>query len=72
MASRYIVALDQGTTSCRAILLGAEGQVEGVAQKELTQHYPRPGWVEHDPLEIWNSQREGFDQVIRDRGTSPS
>jgi glycerol kinase len=52
---RYILAIDQGTTSTRAILFDGEGHPRGMSQKELGQHYPRPGWVEHDPEEIWRS-----------------
>src|SRR5690606_26602540 len=52
----YILALDQGTTSSRAILFDRDGSIVGVAQREFTQHFPEPGWVEHDPLEIWSSQ----------------
>ena len=51
----YILAIDAGTTNNRAILYDHAGQITGVAQRELTQHYPTPGWVEHDPLEIWES-----------------
>ncbi len=50
-----ILAIDQGTTSSRAIVFGADGEIRAVAQRELTQHYPRPGWVEHDPEEIWRT-----------------
>jgi glycerol kinase len=53
---KYILALDQGTTSSRAILFDAQGQVAATAQKEFEQHYPQPGWVEHDPSEIWSTQ----------------
>ncbi|MET0262371.1 MAG: glycerol kinase GlpK [Rariglobus sp.] len=53
---RYILALDQGTTSSRAIVFNAAGEIVSVAQKEFKQHYPKPGWVEHDPLDIWSSQ----------------
>jgi len=53
---RYILALDQGTTSSRAIVFDRAGAAVATAQKEFTQHYPQPGWVEHDPLEIWASQ----------------
>jgi glycerol kinase len=52
----YILALDQGTTSSRAIVFDHDGSVRAVAQKEFTQRFPQPGWVEHDPLEIWASQ----------------
>jgi glycerol kinase len=54
-ASPYILAIDQGTTSTRAILFDAAGRARSTAQIELTQHYPQPGWVEHDPEEIWRS-----------------
>lgn len=51
-----LLALDQGTTSSRAILFDRQGDIQAVAQQEFTQHYPMPGWVEHDPAEIWQSQ----------------
>ena len=53
---KYVMALDQGTTSSRCILFDKSGQVCSLAQKEFAQYYPKPGWVEHDPLEIWSSQ----------------
>jgi glycerol kinase len=53
---QYVLALDQGTTSSRSILFDAQGQVRTVAQKEFEQVYPNPGWVEHDPNEIWSTQ----------------
>ncbi len=53
---KYIMALDQGTTSCRCILYDKKGQVKSVAQKEFLQIYPQSGWVEHDPMEIWSVQ----------------
>jgi glycerol kinase len=56
--ARYVMALDQGTTSSRAILFDREGAVAAVEQREFPQHFPRPGWVEHDPEEIWESQLE--------------
>jgi glycerol kinase len=49
----YLLAIDQGTTSTRAILFDAAGEVHHTARIELAQHYPQPGWVEHDPEEIW-------------------
>jgi len=52
----YILALDQGTTSSRAILFNRDGEIKGVAQREFRQIFPQPGWVEHDPLEIWTTQ----------------
>jgi glycerol kinase len=51
----YLLAIDQGTTSTRAILFDAAGNAHHIARRELTQHYPQPGWVEHDPEEIWTS-----------------
>lgn len=54
--SKYILAFDQGTTSSRAILFNREGAQISIAQKEFTQIYPKPGWVEHDPNEIWSTQ----------------
>ncbi len=53
---KYILALDQGTTSSRCILFDKSGNICSMAQKEFTQYYPKPGWVEHDPMEIWSSQ----------------
>jgi glycerol kinase len=54
--SKFILSFDQGTTSSRAILFDHEGQIHGIAQKEFTQHFPAPGWVEHDAMEIWSTQ----------------
>lgn len=54
--SQYVLALDQGTTSSRAILFDRAGKVCGVDQYEFAQHFPKPGWVEHDAIEIWHSQ----------------
>lgn len=53
---KYIMALDQGTTSSRCILFDKKGNICSMSQKEFTQHYPKPGWVEHNPMEIWSSQ----------------
>ena len=53
---KYVMALDQGTTSSRCILFDKSGHMRSVVQREFTQIYPKPGWVEHDPLEIWSSQ----------------
>jgi glycerol kinase len=63
-----ILALDQGTTSSRAILFDRQGQVFATAQQEYPQHFPQPGWVEHDPLDIWNSQLACARQVLRESG----
>jgi glycerol kinase len=56
IAMPYLLALDQGTSSCRSIVFGADGHMRAMAQEELTQIYPQPGWVEHDALEIWRLQ----------------
>jgi len=61
---RFILALDQGTTSSRAIVFNHEGEIEAVAQKEFPQIYPRPGWVEHDPMEIWSSQSSTANEAL--------
>lgn len=52
----YVIALDQGTTSSRCILFDRQGTPRSAAQKEFRQIYPKPGWVEHDPMELWSSQ----------------
>ena len=53
---KYILSLDQGTTSSRAIVFDKQGSIISIAQKEFTQYFPQPGWVEHDPNEIWSTQ----------------
>ena len=53
---KYIMAMDQGTTSSRCILFDKAGNICSSAQKEFAQYYPKPGWVEHEPHEIWSSQ----------------
>src|SRR5471032_100052 len=63
---QYILALDQGTTSSRAILFDHHGQICGSAAQEFPQHFPHPGWVEHDPNEIWNSQLTVARKVLHD------
>lgn len=60
----FIIALDQGTTSSRAVAFDQNGTLKGIAQKEFKQYYPKSGWVEHDPLEIWESQWCVFEQLI--------
>ncbi len=60
----YIVALDQGTTSSRAILFNKKGEIVNIAQKEFQQIYPKSGWVEHDPQEIWSSQMAVFTEAL--------
>jgi glycerol kinase len=61
---KYILTLDQGTTSSRAILFNNEGKIASIAQKEFTQFYPKPGWVEHDPMEIWSSQASVITEAV--------
>jgi len=70
--SRYIMALDQGTTSSRAILFDAEGRAAAVDQYEFEQHFPNPGWVEHDPDEIWQSQLRAARGVLQKAEASAS
>ena len=65
---KYLLALDQGTTSSRAILFSLEGRPVAMAQREFRQLYPRPGWVEHDPLEIWESQLGVAQEALRQAG----
>ena len=69
---KYILALDQGTTSSRAILFDNEQNIVGISQKEFTQIYPREGWVEHDPMEIWSSQYGVMMEVIAQSGVEAS
>ena len=66
--AQYILALDQGTTSSRSILFDHAGEIKSVAQKEFTQIFPQPGWVEHDPREIWSSQASTIAECITSVG----
>ena len=66
--SQYILALDQGTTSSRAIAFDREGAIAAVSQQPLPQHYPCAGWVEHDPMEIWSSQYGVMNEVVAQSG----
>ena len=66
MAEKYILSLDQGTTSSRAIVFNHKGEIVGLAQQEFSQIYPKPGWVEHDPKEILSSEMSSaFAAIIR-------
>ena len=65
---KYILALDQGTSSSRAIIFDHDGNPLAVSQKEFTQHFPRPGWVEHDPEEIWSSESSVMLDVVKKSG----
>lgn len=71
MDKKYILALDQGTTSSRAILFDKEQNIISVSQKEFTQIYPKESWVEHDPMEIWSSQYGVMTEAIAQSGISP-
>jgi glycerol kinase len=70
MAKEYVLAIDQGTTSSRAMLFNHDGTVAGVAQQEHEQIYPQAGWVEHDPKEIWDKTQQVTAQVLRDNNLS--
>ncbi len=65
---KYILALDQGTTSSRAIVFDKKGNIISVSQKEFTQYFPKPGWVEHDPTEIWSTQAGVAAEAIAKKG----
>ena len=68
MPEKYIVAFDQGTTSSRAIVLDHDANVVSIAQREFTQIYPQPGWVEHDPMEIWATQSAVWVEALAQAG----
>ncbi|MGN0321083.1 MAG: FGGY family carbohydrate kinase, partial [Lachnospira sp.] len=70
--AKYIMALDAGTTSNRCILFNKKGEMCSVAQKEFTQYFPKPGWVEHDPEEIWSTILESAKQACANIGASAS
>ncbi len=65
--TKYVMTIDQGTTSTRAMLFDHDGKVMGIKQKEHEQHYPKPGWVEHDPLEIWSSTQYVVQGVLNEQ-----
>ncbi len=67
-----VLALDQGTTSSRALVFDESGAVLGADQNEFTQHFPNPGWVEHDPLEIWDSQLRAARGALERAGLAAS
>ena len=70
--SQFILALDQGTTSSRAIVFAHDGSVRAKAQKEFTQYFPQPGWVEHDALEIWSTQSGVMQEALSSAGIRAS
>lgn len=71
MDKKYVIAFDQGTTSTRTIIFDDKGTIHAISQKELTQHYPQSGWVEHDANKIFNDQKETFQTVLKDSGINP-
>ncbi len=71
MTGKYILSLDQGTTSSRAVIYDHDGKICSVAQKEFRQIFPKPGWVEHDPTDIWSSQMAVASEVIAKMGILP-
>jgi len=72
MSKKYVIALDQGTTSSRAVLFDQSGSIVGIAQKEFTQIFPKPGWVEHNPDEIWSSQKDVLYQMVKEKDIDPN
>ena len=70
--AKYIMALDAGTTSNRCILFNKKGEMCSVAQKEFTQYFPKPGWVEHDADEIWSTLLEAAKQALANVGANAS
>lgn len=69
--AKYVMALDQGTTSSRCILFDKRGEIRSVAQKEFEQYYPKPGWVEHNPMEIWSSELSVVTEAMALIGAGP-
>ena len=67
----YVLAIDQGTTSSRALIVDARGEVVATGQQLFAQHYPQPGWVEHDPLEIWESTQDAIGVALAGAGLLP-
>ena len=68
--SRFVLAIDQGTSSSRAIVFDHEARICGIGQRELPQHFPQPGWVEHDPGEIWATQSAAIVTALRAAGAT--
>ena len=68
MQPPYVLAIDQGTTSSRALVVDADGQIVGAGQQAFTQHFPQPGWVEHDPEEIWTTTIESIGIALAQAG----
>ncbi|MEF8976227.1 MAG: glycerol kinase GlpK [Halapricum sp.] len=71
MTDKYVMTLDEGTTSTRAVIFDKKGAIQGVGQHEFEQIYPNPGWVEHDPSEIWDAQMDSVEDALDDAGLEP-
>ncbi len=71
MKKKYVIAFDQGTTSTRTIAFDLKGEIKSISQKELTQHYPKSGWVEHNPIEIFNDQLKTFEEALEKGNIDP-
>ena len=72
MTDTYILALDQGTSSSRALLFDRSGRAVHQVSQAFPQHYPQPGWVEHDPADLWHSQLATAQQVLQQAGVQPT
>ena len=72
MSAQYIIALDQGTTSSRAVLFDHQADIVDLSQQEFSQHFPKSGWVEHDPIEIWDSQFMVLQKLVAKNHLRPS
>ena len=68
---KYVLSLDQGTTSSRAALINEKGEIEQIVNREFKQIYPKQGWVEHDPTDIWSSQYGVMTEVVAKSGVDP-
>ena len=71
-AGPHVLAIDQGTTGSTCLVIAADGRVAGRAYREITQHYPRPGWVEHDPVEILDRTLEAAREAVAAAGVVPA
>ena len=72
MAERGVVlSLDEGTTGATAVVVGLDGEIRAKGYREITQHYPQPGWVEHDPLEIWSAVQLSAQEALHAAGAGP-
>ena len=72
MEKRYIMTFDQGTTGSRVLIIDRQGEIKGNAYREIRQIYPKPGWVEHDPVEIWDTSLNCAEEVFAKSGIRPA